>query len=96
MPLPLTNPAPSLRPLSPGPGVLTHKLLGTSASRIVGVESSHKFVPRLEKLANCDERLRIFHGDLQKLDLDEGCPPSSALLQNVPKTPWDAGACPAC
>ena len=32
--------------------------------------------------------MRLHKGDFIKVDLEEGCPPTTEILASVPRTPW--------
>ena len=38
--------------------------------------------------------MKLHKGDFHKVDLEEGCPPSTEILANVPRADWTAEACP--
>lgn len=61
------------------------------ANRVLGLEPSHKFWPDLKALeVSSGGRFQLVKGNIIKLDLEDGCPPSHELFQDIAPSPWEA------
>eukprot|EP00053_Salpingoeca_punica_P016107 m.150322 g.150322 ORF g.150322 m.150322 type:complete len:632 (+) comp16878_c1_seq2:111-2006(+) len=77
--------------VSPGPGVMTRALLKRNPRKLIVVEEYLSNLNVLRALSAATNGIVSVHkGSLQKLDLEDGCPPSTELLKDTPVSPWDS------
>ncbi|ORY97316.1 S-adenosyl-L-methionine-dependent methyltransferase [Syncephalastrum racemosum] len=88
----LTQEAPLVLEVGPGPGLLTRSILDTGVRNVVAVEKDDRFLPTLSQLAQASgDRLKVIHGNIMEVAQDQILPnevPSpeqvSHIMGNLP------------